>query len=216
MLTRLKHLKAEQLILVVAVFSLVFFLLWSVVIAGIWTILHQSFGGEFWGALEGTSSAAAFAITLGGGLVILFQLNAALESRDLDVYNNAFERMMDDDNIDARRWIYLNLPDDVEEGLALLAQDPEGQAHVKRVLNSFDHLGFLVEQEWVMSEAVIKWVSPFVVKIWAKLKPYIDYEIERRNEPDYYEAAQHLAERCAEWRIKNVPDAKITWVKDAL
>jgi len=217
MLRRIKRLPAERLILLVATLSFLFFLIWVAVNILVWlTFRALGVQGDLWGELEGISSAAAFAITLAGGIVILVQLDEAIESRNLDIYNDAFERMMSDDNIAARRWIYLNLPDDVEEGLTLLAGNPEGQACVKRVLNSFDHLGFLLQQEWVMGDAVIRWVSPFVVKIWAKLKPYVDYEIARRHEPDYYEAARFLAESCAEWRRKNVPDFEITWVDKAL
>ncbi len=217
MLRKIKRLPAEQLILLVLGLSLVFLVLWLLGIGLTWGLLTLlGVQGDLWSALEGISSAASFAITIAGGLVLLVQLNEAIESRNLDIYNDAFERMMDDANIEARRWIYLNLPDDVEEGLALLDRDPVGHTCVKRVLNSFDHLGFLLQQDWGVSEPVVKWVSPFVVKTWAKLEPYVDHEAQRRGEPDYYEAARYLAQRCREWRAKNVSEGKVAWVDRAM
>jgi hypothetical protein len=108
----------------------------------------------------------------------------------------------------------LNLPDNPEEGISSL--DPLGQAHVKNVLNSFDHLGFLLQQDWVTDDPVIQWVSPMVVKVWERLGPYVAYEMQRRKEPDYYQAAQLLAKRCQDWRIAQMPDAEIVWLNKAL
>jgi hypothetical protein len=59
-------------------------------------------------------------------------------------------------------------------------------------------------------------MNPMVVKAWRKLEPYVTYESRRRGEPDYYEHARRLAERCCAWRAKRLPEAEITWVEDAL
>lgn len=220
----LKDMPADKIIRLAALISSVFFLVWFGLVALGWLAYGYLSGGEstgLWSALEGVSSAATLATVIGGGVMALVQLSEAaddrrlaLESRNMDVYNNVFERMMSDEEIEARRWIYLNLPDDPAQGLASL--DPVGQRHVKRILNSFDHLGFLIQQDWVTDDAVIRWVSPIVVKTWARLGSYVDHQARHRNEPDYYEAARDLAQRCIEWRIQHVPDAEITWVEDAL
>jgi hypothetical protein len=165
--------------------------------------------------MEAISTAAAVAQIVGGGLVLLVQMNESVDSRNLSAYNEIFERLMSDRNIAARRWIYINLPPDPQTGIAGLSE--EGQEHVKLVLNSLDHLGFLITQDWVTSDAILQWVSPFVVKVWARIGPYVDYEAKRRGEPDYYEAVRALAERCIEWRRENVPGTEdIVWLKDAL
>jgi hypothetical protein len=211
---------------VAGLIGICFFLVWFGIITAGWVIYNNLRPGttsDLWNALEGISSAATLATMIGGGLMALVQLREAadnrrlaLESRNMEVYDNVFERMMCDEEIEARRWIYTpgNLVGDPEQGLTLL--DDVGQEHVKRVLNSFDHLGFLIQQDWVTDDAVVRWVNPIVVKVWDRLGPYVEYEAERRNEPDYYEAARELAIRCAEWRIKHVPGAKITWVENAL
>jgi ABC-type microcin C transport system permease subunit YejE len=59
------------------------------------------------------------------------------------------------------------------------------------------------------------WMNTMIVKTWMKVEPYIRYESERRREPDYYEHARALAERCPMRRAKNLPEAEITWVNDA-
>jgi hypothetical protein len=172
-----------------------------------------------WGALEALATAAAFSVAVGGGLMVLAQLTEAVDSRNLTIFNDVFERLAADRNIDARRWIYQQLPDNPGQGLASLSE--EGRQHVKYVLNSFDHLGFLIQEGWVSGEAedaIIRWVSPFVVKTWQKLGSYIDYEVaQRTEEPDYYEAVRHLAERCIAYRKALLRrDPKTTWRDDAL
>ena len=60
------------------------------------------------------------------------------------------------------------------------------------------------------------WMNPMIVKAWNKLGPYVDYEAERRNEPDYYQSARELAQECLAWRETHVPNSQITWLDDAL
>ncbi len=174
---------------------------------------------DMWAILEALATAAAFSVAVGGGLMVLAQLTEAVDSRNLTIFNDVFERLASDRNIDARRWIYQNLPDNPGQGLASLSE--EGRQHVKYVLNSFDHLGFLIEQDWVSGEAedaIVGWVSPFVTKTWEKLGPYVDYEVSQRpEEPDYYEAVRYLAEKCIAYRKKLLGRApKTTWRDDAL
>jgi hypothetical protein len=215
MMRWLKRLSAGRLIAFAGGLSLAVLGIWITLVITVWLARAPADGSwDLWAMLEGLSSAAAFATVIGGGVVVLAQLVESIDSRNLDVYNNVFEKMMSDEEIDARRWIYLNLPDDPEQGLDNLT--PEGQRHVKRVLNSFDHLGFLLQQDWVTAEGIIGWVSPIVVKVWAKLSPYVEHEARRRDEPDYYEAARFLAERCRGWREAKLGQKEIVWVDKAL
>jgi len=212
---RLKRMSTTGVVVLAATISLVALIGWVAFCISLWGMLRL-FQVQFdmWSMLEALSTAAAVAQVFGGGIVALWQLKDASEGRNLDIYNAVFEKLMSDEDIEARRWIYQELPDNPEQGLDQL--DPKGQAHVKRVLNSLDHLGFLMRQNWVTEEAeeaVIEWVNPFVVKVWAKLGPYIDYESRRRNQPDYYIAVRELAQRCVEWRRRHLPDsAEVVWV----
>lgn len=90
---------------------------------------------------------------------------------------------------------------------------PEGHAAVKQVLNSLDHIAFLTQAGWIPEEMIMPWMNPMVVKAWARLAPYVEYESRKRREPDYYQHARELAERCREWRKRNVPNAEIAWIK---
>lgn len=212
----LKRLSAGKVVAVAAMLSLSMLIVWIGLIVLVWMAIGRPAGGgwDLWAMLEGLSSAAAFATVIGGGIVVLAQLAESVDSRHLSVYNDIFREMMSDEEIEARRWIYLHLPDDPQQGLAAL--DPLGQRYVKRVLNSFDHLGFLLRQEWVTDEGLIEWVSPIVIKTWGKLGAYVEYESQRRNEPYYYGAARYLAERCIAWWQEHRPEAQITWVEKAL
>lgn len=225
---KLQDMTPRQIITVAALVSGSFLVLWVGIIALAWLLFDLAgvVNGNFWSSLEGLSSAATFATVIGGGVVALAQLVESIDSRqreiavnNLEAYNSIFDQMTSEENIAARRWIYQMLPDDPREGLASLTE--EGRSHVKLVLNSFDRLGFMLQQNLISGTAIdpiIGWVSPFVVKTWVKIQPYIDLEIQRRNEPDYYEAAAFLAHRCMEWRLENVPgaDEEFVWLKDAL
>jgi len=217
-LTSSQNMTAAQVVERAILYSSIGFVVWVIVAALIWFVLRQVGANfDFWPMLEALSTAAAVAQVFGGGVVALWQLRDTADSRNLGIYNEIFERLMSSENIEARRWIYTNLPEDPRSGIEGLTE--AGQRHVKSVLNSLDHLGFLLEQDWITGEgeeAIIRWVSPFVVKCWARLEPYIDFEAERRHEPDYYASIRKLAERCIEWRQTNLPGARITWVGKSL
>lgn len=213
-----QNMSTAQVIQRAALIAVISLLVWIIGCAILWAIL-QSIGirVDFWPMLEALSTAAAVAQFLGGGIVALWQLRDTADSRNMSIFNDIFNKLMSDREIEARRWIYTQLPDNPGAGLASLSA--EDQEHIKHVLNSFDHLGFLLERDWITAEAegaIIKWVSPMVVKTWAKLGPYVDYEAQRRREPDYYENVRFIAKRCVEWRKRNIPDAEVNWVEGAL
>ncbi|NDJ33675.1 MAG: hypothetical protein GYB64_03345 [Chloroflexi bacterium] len=236
---RLKRMPAQQVIGIAAGIGLAIFVVWNVLLGG--AALFASLIGlqvDYPGLLEGCSSAAAFALTVGGGIVVLVQVNEAVDSRNLEVFSAVFQRMMSDEEIKARRWIYQNLPEDPKEGLRMLREEDlanearrengeevnekeTGRYKVKLILNSFDYLGFLVEQNWVTEEAmesVIGWVSPMVSKVWKRLGPYIEYEAspERRDDPDFYRSARYLASLCDEWQREHTTIGEYRFLEDAL
>jgi hypothetical protein len=223
MLEQLKDRPARVIVQFALVAALGVFIGWFVLVRLMWGLLGPTEDqASFWSAIEGLSSAATFAIAVGGGVMALVQLSEAvdqrllaIESRNLDVYNQVFERLMSNEHIEARRWIYQHL--DPNPAVGLVQLDEVGRRYMKLVLNAFDHLGFLLQQDWVKDDAIIGWVNPIVVKTWAKLGPYVTYEAERRGEPDYYEAARLLAEKCMEWRLAHVEEEIApTWLPDAL
>jgi hypothetical protein len=169
---------------------------------------------NFWAMTEALSTAVAAAAVLGAGFVAYRELSEVASSRHMEVADRLFHELNSPENIEARRWIFQNLADEPEEGLKSLT--PEGQAAVKRVLNSLDRVAFLTQAGWIPEEMIMPWMNPMVVKAWRKLGPYVAYESQRRGEPDYYEHARKMAERCRAWRAKNLPEAEITWVEDAL
>ena len=181
----------------------------------IWLILQAvGVSTDLWAMVEALSTAVAAAAVLSAGFVAYRELSEIASSRHLEVADRLFHELNSPEIIEARRWIFQNLPDDPEEGIREMT--PEGKAAVKRVLNSLDRVAFLTQGSWIDDEMIMPWMNPMIVKAWSKLEPYVDYESQRRHEPDYYEAARELAGRCQAWRAKNLPDAKITWVEDAL
>lgn len=188
---------------------------WLGILAGIWLLLQRNgVMTDLWAMIEALSTAVAAAALLGGGYVAYRELDELSSTRYIDVSNELFQELNSPENIAARRWVLLELPDDPVEGLASLSD--EGRDAAKRVLNSLDHVAFLTQLGWIPDEMIMPWMNPMVVKAWRKLKPYVIYERERRREYDYYIYAEELGEKCQEWRARYLPDSDIILVDDAL
>ena len=130
------------------------------------------------------------------------------------VADRLFQELNSKESVQARRWIFLHLPDDPETGLKNLTD--EGRDAIKHVLNSLDRVAFLTQAGWIPDDMVMPWMNPMIVKTWAKVGPYVEFESRRRNEPDYYVQVRRLAEQCIAWRKSHLPDAQITWIDEAL
>jgi hypothetical protein len=181
----------------------------------LWFILQfLNFPSDIWALIEAISTAFATAALLGGGFVAYQELSEVSQSRHMEVANRLFDELNSQENIEARRWIFQNLKEDPEEGIRTMSDD--GQAAIKQVLNSLDHVAFLTQPGWIPDEVIMPWMHPMIAKSWEKLEPYVLYERKRRNEPYYYQHAGELARRCYHWRDKNIPDIDIKWVDDAL
>jgi hypothetical protein len=201
-------------ILIVAI-TLAGFFLWLGWLFFLWLFL-QVWGAsvDFWAMTEALSTAVAAAAVLGAGFVAYRELSEVASSRHMGVADRLFEELNSPENIKARRWVFQNLPEDPQAGIPSLTD--EGRAAVKQVLNSLDRVAFLTQAGWIPDEMIMPWMNPMVVKAWARLEAYVEYESQRRGEPDYYQHARQVAERCRAWRSKHLPDAEITWIDDAL
>jgi len=191
------------------------FVIWLMGLFFIWGILRLfDPDTDFWAMTEALSTAVAAAAVLSAGFVAYRELKAQDISRYIEVADRLYDELNSQENIAARRWVFQNLPDDPETGIPALT--PEGRQAIKQVLNSLDRVAFLTRDGWVPDEMIMPWMNPMIVKAWIKLEPYVDYESTRRSEPDYYVTVRELAAHCLQWRKEHLPNAKITWVEDAL
>lgn len=168
---------------------------------------------DLWAMLEALSTAAAAAAVLGGGFAAYRQLVEMACSRHMAVVDALFRDLNSEENTASRRWIYHHFPSrpDLEE----TPLTDEARDHAKRVLNSLDHAAFVLHMGSVPEDSIMPWLNPMVVKPWLKLGPYVEYESERRREPDYYASAKALAARCLAWRQAHVRPPDIHWVDNA-
>lgn len=199
-------------------FTLIAVLGFLVLVGGvlaIWFLLRTAgIHADFWVMIEALSLALASALGLSAGFVAYRELSEAASSRHMDVADRLFEELNTLENIEARRWVFLNLQDKPELDIKLLSE--EGRTAIKQVLNSLDHVAFLTQAGWIPDEIIMPWMHPMIAKSWQKLEPYVAYERQRRNEPNYYLNVSQLAKRCQVWETKNLPDWKITWINGAL
>jgi hypothetical protein len=191
------------------------FVAWLGLLFLLWRLLG-SFGvaADYWAMTEALSTAVAAAAVLGAGYIAYRELAEISSSRHMEVADRLFQELNSAENIAARRWIYQHLPADPQEGLP--AMTIEGRDAVKMVLNSLDRVAFLTQAGWIPDEIIMPWMHPMIAKSWEKLEPYVRYEIERRNEPYYYQNARRLAERCRLWREQNLEEVRVSWVERGL
>jgi len=164
--------------------------------------------------IEALSTALAAATVFGAGFIAYRELSEAANTRYMDIADRLFGELNSPENIDARRRVFQNLPEDPETGLKNL--DAADRYAMKKVLNSLDRVAFLTQSGWIPDELVMPWMHPMIAKSWEKLEPYVMYERQRRNEPYYYQYAGKLAERCRQWRAKHLTDTNTRWVDHAL
>ena len=181
----------------------------------IWSLLRAiGIDTSYWAMVEAIATAIAASAVLGTVFVAYRELSEIYSSRYIDVANKLFDELNSPENIKARRWVFQELPDDPVHGIKTIT--PDGRESVKRVLNSLDHVAFLTQAGWIPEELIMPWMYPMISKSWKKLKPYVEYEQKRRNEPYYYVNASKIAERCITWGKSNMPDENVIWVSDAL
>jgi hypothetical protein len=180
-----------------------------------WNILRLvGVNADFWAMTEALATAGGAATVLGAGFIAYRELSEISSSRHMDVADRLFEEMNSPENIEARRWVYQNLPPNPEEGIESLT--PKGQAAVKKVLNSLDRIAFLTQSGWMPVNILMPWIHPMIAKSWEKLEAYVIFERNRRNEPYFYEHAGGLAESCKAWRQKNITGEQVSWVDKAI
>jgi hypothetical protein len=192
-------------------FSLLALLIWMITA---WVLMSAvPFKSKHWSWLEGVTSVGALAFAVGAGVWVMHEYSEALSTRDLEIYRDIYEKFMTDEQIDSRRYIYQEFPDDPQEAIHLVEEDPEARLHYKRVVSVIDYFGFLVDQQWVTDDQMIGWVSPIVVKVWKKVRPIVEHECAARpEEPDYHQGARSLYARCVDWREANLRE----WTEDAI
>jgi hypothetical protein len=202
------------MIIIIAIIIL-FYLCWLGGLFLIWTLLQGTGAApDYWALTAALSVPLGPSIFLAGTVLAYRQLREVAKGRHLGVADRLFEELNSSENIEARRWLFQQLPDDPKESVTALSD--EGHRAIKRVLNSLDRIAFLTQEGWIPEEMMMPWLNPMIVKAWAKLEAYIDYESKRRHEPDYYQNVRTLAHRCVVWRQRHLPEAKITWVDHAL
>jgi hypothetical protein len=203
-------------LLVIAASTVIGFLFWLFCLLLLWLFLEAlGLSVDYWNMVQALSSAGAVAALVGAGIIAYRELSEASSSRHVQVADSLFSELNSPENIEARRWIYQKLPKEPAEG-GLMSLTPEGRAYVKQTLNSLDRVAFLTQAGWIPKDTVMPWVNPMIVKSWQKLAPWVEYESQRRPEPDYYEHARRLAEECIAWRKQNLDYTKTDYLKDAL
>ena len=196
--------------------ALIFFI--SLAMLFLVSLISNSFelNSQLPGILEAVSTMVGTAAVFGAAYFAYQELEEVSKSRHIDVADRLFDELNDPENFKARQRVYQNLDENPEIGLKNLSD--EDRDAMKKVLNSLDRVSFLTQSGWIPDELVMPWMHPMIAKSWEKLEPYVLYERKRRNEPYYYSHAAQLAERCKQWREKNLIDneRKTKWVNNAL
>jgi hypothetical protein len=206
----------RKMLLIVVASTALGFVLWLLCLFLLWLVL-ESLGTsvDYWNMTMALSSAAAVAALIGGGIIAYRELTESSSGRHVQVADSLFGELNSPQNIEARRWIYQNLPKEPSGG-GLESLPPEGRAYVKQTLNSLDRVAFLTQAGWIPKDMIMPWMNPMIVKSWEKLAPWVENESKRRREPDYYEHARRLGEDSIAWRKHHLAYTETEYLEDAL
>ena len=187
-----------------------------------------------WGMLGSITSLITMSIFFGGVVFAFLEyVQTAVQRKrenaeaSFNIYKELYDRLMNTDALEARRWIILNLPtlEDagndrnlwLERAKKVLDEIPAewqgerspGRESLKQVLNTFDFIGFVAKHYWNMENELVIWMSPSVAKVWERIEPIVEDEATERNEPDYYISARDFGKYCVEWRQKKYPKSRV-------
>jgi ABC-type multidrug transport system fused ATPase/permease subunit len=183
-----------------------------------------------WGLLGDITSLATFSLFF-GGVVFAFAdyvQNAVQKKREdaeasFSIYKEMYNKLMNPEAMEARRWVIVNLPtledmgndkkawlDRINTELNKVPRGwkgkrSPGKEYLKDILNTFDFIGFVAKHYWSMENELVMWMSPSIAKVWERIAEYVEEEAKQRNEPDYYESARQFGDYCVEWRRNNRP-----------
>lgn len=187
-----------------------------------------------WTFVSGITAAITVSLIV-GGLIFVFlehsqntiQAERQNAEASFNIYKEIYDRLMSAEDLAARRWIIVNIPTLKQMGndpaawlgkvkaiIEASPKDPEtgrpvGKETIKRVLNTFDFIGFVTSYYWNMENELAEWMSPAVAKVWERLYLYVEDEKKRRNESDYYQAACAFGDYCLRWRQERYPESTI-------
>lgn len=193
--------------------------------------------GVDWDVVSGFVGLITVALTAGGAFFIGSEYinRGVIRQREqteaaLSIYTTLYERLMNDEDIAARRWIITQidpLPENAteqekESWLANFTDTvhnsptvkdsnlPIGHAYLKRILNTLDFIGFVDRHYWDMEQELVDWMSAPVAKVWERIEPYVEQEARLRQEDDFYCDAKYFGIKCVQHRQeKNYPSSKI-------
>lgn len=160
----------RTMVLVIILVTVAGFLLWLFGLFLLWLLLNSiGVRADYWAMTEALSTAVTVAAVIGGGIIAYRELTESSSSRHVQVADSLFGELNSPKNIEARRWVYTELPQDPQAGIGSLT--PEGQEYVKQTLNSLDRVAFLTQANWIPEETVMPWMNPMIVKSWKSWDP---------------------------------------------
>ena len=105
-------------LIIIFIITALGFLFWIGGLFIFWLLLNL-FGAtvDFWAMVKSLSTAVAAATVLSAGFIAYRELRAQDISRYIEVADKLYNELNSQENIDARRWVFNNLPSDPKSGL---------------------------------------------------------------------------------------------------
>jgi hypothetical protein len=209
-----KWARSHPLLTAIGIFMVVFLIL-TLGNLMVWLILRAlGLALNLVSIISSFSSLVTTAAVFSAAYLAYGELAELSQGRHLEVADRLFDVLNSEESIAARRWIYQNLGNSLDYG----KQDAfkNSQKYIKHTLNSLDRVAFITRFGYVSDDDIMPWMHPMVIKVWAKLKPFVLSERKRRGEPLYYKEAEKLAERTIAWCHKHNIPVEVTWIEDAL
>lgn len=150
---------------------------------------------------------AAVATSLNVSLLTIVVFLAYVRTRGLEknrkfqIALTIFEELQTQGPIDTRKYIYDNLPENIEG-----VDSNQLKAHIHKAelaLLAFDRIGYLVKEKHIDGTAVMENYWSSIWRCWKKSKNIINWAREQRGQKDYFKRFEYLFGLSEDHRVQN-------------
>lgn len=135
------------------------------------------------------------------------QVETQVKERKFEETLAIFKEMQALNLTDARRYIYENVPENIE-GI----ENSKLWAHLQKIeiaIINLDRVGYLVHQDHIDAKMIMETYWPSIWRCWKKTESFIKWLREQRNERHAYRQFEYLFNLSESYRIQNeLPEPK--------
>lgn len=157
---------------------------------------------DFWAILASLSTIISAGVIIYAAIVAVGQLREMTRARQLEATREIFAHLETPEARELRKFVYelTGKPEDLSEYY---------QGKVLSVIATLDNVGFLVNLGLMPKDTMLPFYYDIFLKCWKKLKPYVEYQRDKRGLKKYAANLENVAKLSEEYRKQHYPGQEI-------